>query len=238
MIIDEMTDMNTFITCIKRRMKKGEIPIIAEIKKFSPSHGNLLRGRNIEDIAEAYVNAGASCISVVTGKWYHGTPSMLEKIVEKVEIPILQKDFITSKHQLTMSKKLGASAVLLTKKLLFKKHLEDLVHYCLTIDLVPFVEVSNTSELEGLRLPSNTVVAMNNRDITIKETDSTSIFNGINVLPALKECGASLCVSASGIRFPEESRLLFQAGFDAFLIGTALMQSDNIQKTITEFSVL
>lgn len=86
-------------------------------------------------------------------------------------------------------------------------------------------------------MEGNSIVAINNRDITVKERDKGSALKGMGLLPGLKKSGASLCVSASGITSSKEVHSLFTAGFDAFLIGTALMQADNIQKAFTDFSL-
>jgi len=231
-----MASKNMFLENIYRTGKKGKIPVIAEIKPYSPSCGDLLRGRRITEIAKQYRDSGAACISIVTGKWYGGNTGMLEQLADILDLPILRKDFITSKKQVQLSKKLGASAVLLTKKLLCKEHLQELADYCLSIDLIPFIEVSSKDELAGLKFNSNSIVAVNNRDIMIKETCGSGIDKSLCLVDEAKKSGAALTVSASGISTRAEAHRLIHSGFDALLIGTVILQAEDIKKTLTDFT--
>jgi indole-3-glycerol phosphate synthase len=232
----QMMLLRPFMTRIASTKRSGTIPIIAEIKAFSPSQGDLLKGRDIRHIAREYARAGAACISIVTGRWYHGSPVMLEMIAQAVDLPILRKDFITSKDQLRVSRKLGASAVLLTRRLLTTRHLEQLAAYCEELELVPFIEVADEAELADLKLNPGTVLAVNNRDISVKETDDTGVSKSLALIPSMPAVKGLMWVSASGITSPQEARRLFHAGFDALLIGTALMQAENITQCISKFA--
>jgi indole-3-glycerol phosphate synthase len=228
--------LQPFMARIANTKQNGAIPIIAEIKAFSPSLGDLLKGRDIRHIAREYARAGAACISVVTGRWYHGSPVMLEMISQAVDLPVLRKDFITSKDQLRESRQLGASAVLLTRRLLATRHLEQLAACCGELELVPFIEVADATELADLKMLPGTVLAVNNRDIRVKETDDTGVSKSLALLPSMPAGKGLMRVSASGITSPQEARRLFHAGFDALLIGTALMQAENIAHCVSEFA--
>src|SRR2546430_8470131 len=94
------------------------MPIVAEIKPSTPEHGDLLRGRRIEDIVAAYEAAGAACISVVTGRWFGGSSHLLEQVAAATKLPILQKDFLVTAAAMARSAAMGASAGPLTSPLL------------------------------------------------------------------------------------------------------------------------
>ena len=72
----------------------GAIPVIAEIKAYTPTHGDLLRHRPVEDIAQQYERAGMACVSVVTGQWFGGSLALLERVASATSLPVLCKDFI------------------------------------------------------------------------------------------------------------------------------------------------
>ena len=203
-------------------------PIIAEIKPSTPDTGDLLRGRNPLDLALTYQSCGAACISVVTGKWFGGTLSLLQQIAEAVDLPILRKDFIVSKAELERSKAYGASAVLLTRKLLREKQLLELCHYALDLYLTPFVEVADQDELRGLALPTGSILTINNRDISVKETDDGTFHKSLSLLQAAKKIKASALVSASSIEDWSQANHLIEAGYDGLLIGSSLLRAKDL----------
>lgn len=214
----------------------GRIPIIAEIKRYSPSSGDLFKGRDVEQIIQDYISGGAAFISVVTGKWFHGDLALLERIAKLVSLPILRKDFIVNREQIKITKDYGSNAVLLTKKLLKTKHLMDLTDYCISIGITPFIEAADASELKKLQLNSYAIIAINNKNISIKESDSGGIKKSLLLHKAATKCGAGAKISASGISTPEQARLLFFTGFDALLIGTALLKAKNTEEAVKKFT--
>lgn len=236
--LSDMSNLPEFCARIKDYKVKGCIPVIAEIKCYTPSAGDLLKNRSMETIAHAYDVGGAACLSVVTGKWFKGNPGMLNELNGYTTLPILRKDFITNKQHIVQSKTSGAAAVLLTKKLLTTKHLIELSDYALSMNIAPFIEVTDKTELHHLHLPQGAIIAVNNKQILNQETDCADIEKSLILLDACRDTGAGILVSASGICLPEQTQRLFKAGYDAFLIGTALLQSDNIQTSLAQFSFL
>jgi indole-3-glycerol phosphate synthase len=229
------TNIFEFSARLCAKKKAGRIPVIAEIKAHTPRSGDLLKGRTIAFIADCYHTGGAACLSVVTGKWFGGSNTMLKELSQHSSLPILRKDFITNRRQIEQSKSDGAAAVLLTKKLLTNEHLSNLIAFALSIGVTPFVEVSDPNEVCGLQLPEATIIAANNKRIQDKETDSGNIDISLELLDACRATGAQIVVSASGIRTPAQVRRLFNAGFDAFLIGTALLESSDLQNSLKQF---
>ena len=92
----------------------SDLPIIMEVKRQDADGGPIMGDRTIPDVVSQYLAVGAPCISVVTGKWFGGTESMLAEVAELTDLPLLRKDFITRESQIVTSKEMGASAILLT----------------------------------------------------------------------------------------------------------------------------
>lgn len=161
---------------------------------------------------------------------------MLERIAAYVNYPLLRKDFIINREQVRISKEMGASAVLLTKKLLQKEHLDELATYALSINVMPFVEVACQEEFSCYCPPPGSAVAVNNKDIRIKESDSPGIGKSLTLLQGCRKENSVLYVSASGIEAPSDVSRLLSAGFDAVLIGTALLKRRYLREEMAKFA--
>lgn len=215
---------------------QGRIPIIAEIKPSSPTAGDLLRGRRVESIAEAYIDGGAACLSVVTGRWFGGDVSLLNRVAKVCELPLLRKDLIVNKDQIRQSRDHGANAVLLTRKILPISHLLKLMDQCFSLDMTPFVEISELDAFNEMPACGEAIIAITNRDIARKETDVQSGLKSLNFTGALQHSPAGALISASGIHTPDEARMLYGAGFDGLLIGTALLKAPNLKDALLGFA--
>ena len=207
-------------------LSRAEAPLIAEIKPVSPKEGDLLGNMQVRDIAWAYTCAGAACLSVTTGKWHNGTLGMIGEVA-KTGLPVLRKDFIVSERHLRESQAAGAAAVLLTATLLRKKDVNRLACKALDLGLTPFVEMTNASELEELILPDGAILAINNRDIRVREIDNGSVEHSLSLYRMVRARHAGLLVSASGFQTPEDARKARTSGFDGILVGTALLNSEH-----------
>lgn len=204
-------------------------PLIMEVKRRD-AHGNdLLGGRSIPDVVADFEAAGAPCISVVTGRWFGGTPAMLREVVDSTDRPVLQKDFITRRDQLHIAARLGASAVLLTAALLPRSSLHNLIAASLSAGLTPFVEVTSEAEIGAVPRTDECVIAVNNKDITDGERGTGDVDRSVRLLPALARSGTRCPVSASGIDHPEVAARLLGAGFAGLLIGTALLRTSGLR---------
>jgi len=204
------------------------IPVVAEIKARGSDGADLLSGRSPAEIAAAYRAAGAPCLSVVTGSWFGGSDAMLEEVVRHAGLPVLKKDFITREDQIRRAAEMGASAVLLTARLLPRSALCHLAQLALRHSLTPFVEVCSEKELDGLRLDPGCVVAVNNKDSVRRERDAGDIGRSLSLLPLVRRTGTRCPVSASGIGTPDEAARLLAAGYRGLLIGTGLLQTGDI----------
>lgn len=216
-------------------LRAAAAPLIAEVKPFSPEHGDLLRGRDPQTIARSYVEQGACCLSVTTGRWHHGSLAMLHDIARSTGVPVLRKDFITRKAQLAESLDAGASAVLFSAQLLRQQELLGLASQALDLGLTPFIEADAAAQLQGLRLPAGCILAMCNRDIRQQEKDRGSVENSLELYHPGRACQPELLVSASAMRQPDDAVKALQAGFDGVLIGTALLLHASVEHGTASF---
>ncbi|MFS8096821.1 hypothetical protein LFM09_06730 [Lentzea alba] len=211
----------------------ARVPVIAEVKLRDGDGTDLLRGRSVADVVAAYREAGAACVSVVTGKWFGGNAELLREVASRIDVPLLRKDFITSASQLRMSRQLGASAVLLTAALLPAGVLPKLADQALELGLTPFIEVTNAGELPADA--RECVIAVNNKDIKHRERLPADVERSTGLLADVLATGTPCPVSASGIDTPEAGARLIDAGFSALLIGTGLLQAGSPREWFAQF---
>jgi indole-3-glycerol phosphate synthase len=202
-------------------------PIVMEIKRRGAEGQDLLRGRPLPELVAAYEAAGAPCLSVVTGRWFDGGPELLREIAGLTRLPLLMKDFVTREAQIVAAQDAGASAVLLTACILPRSILRRLVEVSLRRGVTPFVEVASAEELDGLAF-EGCVVAANSKDIRRRERGPASPGRTLALLPAIRASGTDCPVSASGIDSPALAARLLDAGFKGLLVGTGLLQADDI----------
>ena len=96
----------------------ARLPVIMEVKRRDPHGNDLFAGRPIAEIVADYEAAGAPCISVVTGRWFGGDDEMLKEVAQLTDVPLLKKDFTIRESQIAGAKEMGASAILLTARIL------------------------------------------------------------------------------------------------------------------------
>jgi indole-3-glycerol phosphate synthase len=210
-------------------------PVIMEVKLRNADGTSLVGTRSLAGIVADYEAAGAPCLSVVTGRWFGGTPDLLREVARLTDLPVLQKDFITKDNQLADARELGASAVLLTAQLLPESVLRHLIESCLRLGLTPFVEVVSKAEADAVVRGEDCVVAVNNKDIRQRERDPADISRSTSLLPAVLRSGTRCPVSASGIDHPATAARLVNAGFAGLLIGTGLLRAGSLHTWRAEF---
>lgn len=211
------------------------IPVITEVKLTDGSGTELLGARTVRELVNAYHDAGAPCMSVVTGRWFGGSSQLLREVAALTDAPLLQKDFLTRESQLRQARELGASAVLLTATLLPATVLRHLIEYALRLGLTPFVEVRNEEEINAVTHGPDCVIAVNNKDIRDRERDRGDLQRSLQLLAAVTGSGTRCPVSASGIHRPELGAHLIDSGYTGLLIGTALMRASSPRAWFTEF---
>ena len=211
------------------------LPIVMEVKRQDGEGVELMGERTIPEVVSEYTAAGAPCISVVTGRWFGGDEDMLGEVAALTDLPLLRKDFITRESQIVSAKEMGASAILLTARILPKSSFQSLIETILSHGLTPFVEVADQDELETVIHAEDCIVAINNKDIRLQERDSGDIDQSRSLLDAMIQTGTPCQVSASAITDPKIAAELIAAGFKGLLIGTGLLLSDSVQGWVDEF---
>jgi indole-3-glycerol phosphate synthase len=196
--------------------------IIAEIKRASPSKGDILPGLDPVAVAHDYATAGAAAISVLTDIHFKGSLDDLRAVRAAVDLPILRKDFIFDEYQLYEARAAGADCILLIVAMLRIDELRSLTALACELGLATLVEVHNREEFAVARTLDAELIGINNRDLHTFNTD-------IATTEALLSdyAGGTLIVSESGIETPEHIARLYQAGARAFLIGESLLRDGN-----------
>ena len=207
-------------------------PIIMEVKIRNGSGQELIGSRAVREIVSTYESAGAPCISLVTGRWFGGSDALLHEVAALTHLPLLKKDFITSQQQIVAARDAGASAVLLTARILPRSLLRHLIEDSLREHITPFVEITSADELSGLQL-DGCIVAVNNKDILSRERGAAVLGRSSSLLPAILN-SAAYPASASGIGSPELAAGLLDSGFKALLIGTGLLVADDIEAWLAD----
>jgi len=217
-------------------IEEKRAPVITEIKAASPSAGIIRKRVRPFEIAKSMDKGGAIAISVLTEPTYFkGSLTFLRMTRESIKLPILMKDIILNPIQFEAANKLGANVVLLIKALFDRGYcdykLDDMISLAHSKRLEVLLETHNQKEFNVALETEADLVGINNRDLgSLKINLSTTkeILEGINKK-------GKLVVSESGISTPADLRFLHNCGADAFLIGSAIMKSRNIEEKVKEF---
>ncbi len=198
------------------------VRLIAEIKRRSPSCGELRGELDVEETARTFERHGAAAISVLTDRtFFGGSLDDLADARRVTRLPVLRKDFLVDEVQLEESKQAGADAVLLIVAVLGRRT-GAFLERCQALDLDALVEVHDESELHLALAEGARLIGVNNRDLTRFEVDRSTAFRLKSLMPA--RC---IAVAESGIASRNDVIALDEAGFDACLVGEALMRSSN-----------
>lgn len=203
------------------RGQDGAVSIISEVKRSSPSKGNLATIADPAALASVYEDAGATVISVLTEqRRFHGSLSDLDSVRAAVDIPVLRKDFVVTPYQVHEARAHGADMVLLIVAALEQPALVSLLERVESLGMTALVETH--SRLEALRAldAGAKVVGVNARDLTTLEVDRSTIEQVIDVIPA-----EVIAVAESGVRTPHDVFEYARWGADAVLVGEALVTS-------------
>jgi indole-3-glycerol phosphate synthase len=202
----------------------GEIRLIAEIKKASPSVGLIRADFDPVEIARIYEAHGASCLSVLTDEQYfQGSLEYLRAVRAAVSLPVLRKDFILDTYQLLEARVAGADAVLLIAECLDDCNLRKLHNEAVELGLTPLVELYEPENLQRVFDAGATLIGVNNRNLHTFEVDLEHTLRMRQRVP--DEC---VLVGESGIRTRADALRLQAAGVDAMLVGETLMRQPDI----------
>ncbi len=211
--------------------RAGDIGLIAEVKKASPSAGVIRPDFDAVQIAKEYERAGASCLSVLTDeKYFQGSPEYLKAIREAVDIPLLRKDFIIDARQIAEAVEWGADAVLLIAAILDDTQLMDFYSLAASAGLSVLVEVHDSEELMRAKVINAPLIGVNNRDLKTFSVD----LGTTEALAAELDTEKTLLVAESGIRSRKDVERLKGCGARAILVGESLMREDDITAKLKE----
>lgn len=202
--------------------------LIAEVKKASPSKGLIREDFHPVRLAEAYRDAGADCISVLTDRdYFQGSNDYLRAVREAVEVPLLRKDFTIDYRQVYEARLLGADAVLLIAAILKPGEMKELLSIARDLGLDALVEVHDRAELERSLELDVSLIGINNRNLHTFVTDIRTTEELIQYVPR-----QVAVVSESGIGKPEEIAYLSGIGAKAVLIGEHFMRQPEVGRAV------
>lgn len=206
------------------------VKLIAEVKKASPSKGILCPDFNPVELAQTYARNGAAAISVLTEeKYFLGKLEYLTAIREKVEVPLLRKDFIFDEYQIYESAAYGADAILLITAILEKEELEEFLQISKDLKLSCLVEVHNEEELFKTLLAGAEIIGINNRDLNTFKTDTNTTRRLRMLIPE-----ENIVVSESGISNRDDMKKMKECKVNAVLVGEALVTAQDIPAKMKE----
>lgn len=214
-----------------RQPRVGDVALIAEVKKASPSKGVICENFDPVRIAKEYEAAGASCLSVLTDeKFFQGSLDYLRDIRTAVKLPLLRKDFIIDERQILEAIEWGADAILLIVAILDDARLKRFHDLAIEAGLAVLVEVHDETELERAVALGAELIGVNNRDLKTFSVDLATTERLAAKLygAATTRQTQSLLVAESGIFTRADVTRLKQCGAGAILVGESLIRDGDI----------
>lgn len=208
----------------------GRGGIIAEIKRASPSEGDIRPGLDVGAVAREYAAAGAAAVSVLCEPHrFKGSRADLAAAAGVVKVPLLCKDFVGGRYPIAAARVAGASAVLLIAAVLEDRELRELREYAESVGLEALVEAHTAEEVKRAVGCGARVVGVNCRDLRTFSTDPGITAGLLGEIPA-----GCTRIAESGIRGAADVARLRAAGADGFLVGTALMKAQKPGEKLKE----
>ena len=202
----------------------GQVQLIAEVKKASPSAGLIREDFDPATIARAYRDGGAACLSVLTDEpFFQGSLEYLKQVRAAVDLPLLRKDFIVDRYQVLQARAAGADCVLLIAECLSGSQMTELHDQAAEFGMATLIELFEPSNLDAVLATGTRLVGVNNRDL---RTFKTTLEHTLNLRPSIPE--DRLVVGESGIRTHEDVIRLGDGGVKAILVGESLMRQPNV----------
>jgi len=236
LLSQKIIENSTFIDFKKKiinNYNQDKISIIAEIKKASPSAGIIIKDYNPVDIANIYKSNNATCLSVLTEEdFFLGNFIHISKIKQKIDLPILCKDFFFDKFQVHLAKSYGADAILIILAGISEEEANQLYEEALNLNMTVIVEVHTVEEAKKSLKYTEALIGINNRNLKTLKTDINTTYDIYNVLINHDQP----LISESGIKNKEELlKIKNKTKIKTFLIGESILK--NLEKN-NIFSVL
>jgi len=221
--IDENKSYTNFKNKIQSNINNGKISLIAEIKKASPSAGIIIDNYDPIKIAKIYEKNKVTCLSILTEEdFFLGNLIHINKIKEKINLPILCKDFFIDRFQIPLAKSYGADAILIILTGVSNNLANELYEEALKFDMSIIVEVHTVEEAKKALNFKEALIGINNRNLKTLETDINTTYDIYDIL--VNHSGP--LVSESGIKTKEELlELSKKTKIKTFLIGESLLKN-------------
>jgi indole-3-glycerol phosphate synthase len=201
----------------------GDVAVIAEVKRRSPSKGALAADLDAGELAAAYAAGGAACLSVLTDvEFFGGSFYDLADARDATDLPVLRKDFTVSPNDVADTRIVGADAVLLIVAALDQDELAEFHRLAADLGLDALVEVHDEPELDRALAVGATLVGVNQRDLHTFEVDGERAARLASRIPE-----GVVRVAESGIAGPDDARRLVDAGYHAVLVGESLVRAED-----------
>lgn len=212
------------------KSRSGQAGIIAEIKKASPSKGDIRIDLDPGPYAEKYTRAGAAAISILTEEhFFKGSLNDLIKVRQSTDLPILRKDFTIAEYQIYEAAAAGANSILLIVSILSRQQLKDYVLLTRELGMEPLVEIHSEWELENALYADAKIIGINNRNLETLKTDTTVAARVVPFFTANQ-----IPVSASGVKGPDDIQKGMNAGIFNFLVGESIVRAKDTEKFISQ----
>ena len=209
------------------------LAVIAEIKRRSPSKGDLNASLDPAALALQYQRGGASCLSVLTDTdHFSGSVADLQNAREATTIPVIRKDFTVDSRDICDARIMGADCVLLIAAVLTPSELSSFLEVSREVDIDALVEVHDEAELDVAMRAGATLVGVNQRDLVTFAVDQA---RAVRMAPLIPDHVVK--VAESGVRGREDAIALRAAGYDAILVGEHLVTSPNPEVALTDLCV-
>ena len=209
------------------------LAVIAEIKRRSPSKGDLNASLDPAELALQYQRGGASCLSVLTDdNHFGGSVSDLQLARAACSVPVIRKDFTVDARDICDARIMGADCVLLIAAVMTPVELSSYLEICREVDIDALVEVHDEAELDVAMRAGATMVGVNQRDLVTFAVDQARAVRMAPLIP-----NNVVKVAESGVRGRDDAIALRAAGYDAILVGEHLVTSPNPEAALSDLCV-
>lgn len=209
--------------CFSKALHRPGLSFICEVKKASPSKGIIAADFPYLDIASAYEQAGADCISCLTEpKWFLGSDQIFTDIRSHVRTPMIRKDFTVDEYQIYQAKQMGADAVLLICAILDTPVIARYLELCETLGMSALVEAHDETEIRSAVSAGAEMIGVNNRNLKDFSVDFSNAARLRDLIPPDR-----LYIAESGVKSIADISALRHIGADAVLMGEVLMRASD-----------
>ncbi|MEY4433985.1 MAG: hypothetical protein RIR16_25 [Actinomycetota bacterium] len=210
------------INALEALAPAAQVKVLAEVKRASPSKGDMAEIANPAELAKIYAEHGASAISVLTeGRRFKGSLADFDAVRSAVSVPLLRKDFLANEYQLLEARAHGADIILLIVAGLEQKRLIQLKKFAEELGMTAFIETHSEAELRFASDTGAKLIGVNARDLSTFETDRDLFAKLVDLFPS-----DAIRVAESAVRTEADVKHYREAGADVVLVGEALVTND------------